>query len=79
MTDLLNLRDGVGLRARLDRNAGQRAAKLPPVRRRGAVSEDDERVVKLVAFGWPDPSGMVPYSAKKCLDELRRYECGDDA
>lgn len=33
--------------------------------------EPDERVVMLVAVGYPDPEGMVPYSAKKTLDGLR--------
>lgn len=35
--------------------------------------EDDERVIMLIATGWPDPEGLVPYSAKRPLDELRRY------
>jgi nitroreductase len=33
----------------------------------------EERVVMLVAFGYPDPEGMVPYSAKVPLDILRRF------
>lgn len=33
----------------------------------------DERPIMLVAFGHPDPEGMIPYSAKKGLDELRSY------
>ncbi|MDQ8699857.1 nitroreductase family protein [Hyphomicrobium sp. LHD-15] len=33
----------------------------------------DERVIMLIAFGWPDPSGQVPYSAKRGRDELRTY------
>jgi nitroreductase len=33
----------------------------------------DERPVMLISFGYPDPSGSVPYSQKKSLDELRRY------
>lgn len=33
--------------------------------------EPDERVVMLVAVGYPDPEGMVPYSAKKTLNGLR--------
>ena len=32
-----------------------------------------ERPIMLIAFGYPDPEGMVPYSQKKPLDELRRY------
>lgn len=35
--------------------------------------EPDERVVMCVAYGWPDPDGMVPYSAKRPLDQLRSY------
>lgn len=47
-------------------------------RMRAAIGlEDDERVIMLVAFGWPDPDGMVPYSAKKGLAELRQYEDRD--
>ncbi len=33
----------------------------------------DERPVMLVALGYPDPEGMVPYSAKKPLSLLRSY------
>lgn len=33
----------------------------------------DERVIMLIAFGWPDPDGQVPYSAKRGRDELRTY------
>ena len=33
----------------------------------------DERVVMLLAIGYPDPSGMVAYSAKKGLEELRQF------
>ena len=35
--------------------------------------EPDERVVMLVAFGYPDPTGMVPFSAKTPLDVIRRF------
>ena len=35
--------------------------------------EPDERVVMLIAMGWPDPDGMVPFSAKRGLDELRKF------
>ena len=35
--------------------------------------EPDERIVVLVAFGYPDPEGMVPYSAKRELDVFRTY------
>ncbi|MBI1178622.1 nitroreductase [bacterium] len=33
----------------------------------------DERPIMLVALGYPDPAGMVPYSAKKPLALLRSY------
>jgi nitroreductase len=33
----------------------------------------DERVVMCMSAGYPDPEGMVPYSQKKHLDELRQY------
>jgi len=33
----------------------------------------DERVIMLIALGWPSPSGMVPRSIKKGLDEMRSY------
>ena len=32
-----------------------------------------ERPVMLIALGYPDPSGMVPRSQKKHIDDLRRY------
>ena len=35
--------------------------------------EPDERVIMLVAIGYPDPEERVPYSAKKMLHTLRRY------
>ena len=35
--------------------------------------EPDERVVMLVSYGYPDPDGLVPFSQKKSLDELRGY------
>lgn len=35
--------------------------------------EPDERVIMLIAFGWPDPDGEVPYSSKRDLKQLRRY------
>lgn len=35
--------------------------------------EPDERVIMLIALGWPDPDGLVPYSAKRPLEELRQY------
>jgi nitroreductase len=35
--------------------------------------EDDERVIMLIAYGWPDASAAVPFSAKRDLDELREY------
>ena len=33
----------------------------------------DERVIMLIAVGYPDPDAMVAYSQKKPLDEIRRY------
>ncbi len=33
----------------------------------------DERVVMCISVGYPDPAGMVPFSQKKPMDELRRY------
>ena len=33
----------------------------------------DERVIMLMAIGYPDKSAMVPYSQKKPLDDLRSY------
>lgn len=33
----------------------------------------DERVIMLVALGWPDPEGMVPYSSKRDLERIRSY------
>jgi nitroreductase len=35
--------------------------------------EPDERPVMFIAVGYPDPEGAVPYSAKKSLRQLRRY------
>ena len=32
-----------------------------------------ERPIMLIAVGYPDPSGLVPRSQKKPLDQLRRY------
>lgn len=32
-----------------------------------------ERVLMLVAYGYADPTGTVPYSAKRELDRVRRY------
>lgn len=33
----------------------------------------DERVIMLIAIGYPDPHGMVPYSQKRPLDSVRTY------
>ena len=33
-----------------------------------------ERPVSLIALGFPDPTGMVPRSQKKSLDDIRRYQ-----
>lgn len=35
--------------------------------------EPDQRVVMLIAVGYPDPEAMVPASGKKTLDTLRSY------
>ena len=32
-----------------------------------------DRVVMLIAVGYPDPDGVIPYSQKKSLDTLRSY------
>ena len=33
----------------------------------------DDRVVMLIAIGYADPEGLIPFSEKKPLDLLRRY------
>ena len=33
----------------------------------------DERVIMLIAIGYPDPQGLVAYSEKKSLAVIRRY------
>lgn len=35
--------------------------------------EPDERVVMLISVGYADPEGMIPYSQKKPLEQIRRY------
>jgi len=35
--------------------------------------EDDERIVVLLAIGYADPEGLIPYSQKKPLARLRSY------
>ncbi|MBD2038532.1 nitroreductase family protein [Leptolyngbya sp. FACHB-321] len=35
--------------------------------------EFDERPIMLISVGYPDPDGMVAYSHKKSLEQLRRY------
>lgn len=35
--------------------------------------EPDERPVMCIAIGYPDPEGLVAYSQKKPLDQMRRY------
>jgi nitroreductase len=35
--------------------------------------EPDERVIMLIAVGYPDPQALVPASGKKALDVIRRY------
>lgn len=41
--------------------------------RRAIGLADDEQVVMLIALGYPDPDGLVPYSQKRSPDELRSY------
>ncbi|MEA5557815.1 nitroreductase family protein [Nodularia spumigena] len=35
--------------------------------------QPDERVIMLISLGYPDSDGMVPFSQKKSLSEIRRY------
>ena len=35
--------------------------------------DHDERPVMLISVGFPDPAGMVPYSQKKSLEDIRKY------
>jgi len=35
--------------------------------------DSDEVVIMMISVGFPDPDGMVPYSQKKSLDKIRRY------
>ena len=35
--------------------------------------ELDEKVIMLISFGYPHPDGKVPFSQKKSLAEIRRY------
>jgi nitroreductase len=35
--------------------------------------EPDERVIMLIAYGWPDPTGMVPFSSKREHQQIRQY------
>ena len=34
---------------------------------------NDERVVMLIAFGWPDPEGHVAFSTKRAVNDMRAY------
>lgn len=36
--------------------------------------EPDERVIMLISVGYPDPEGLVPYSQKKPLAQIRKYK-----
>ena len=38
--------------------------------------EKDDRVIVMVSFGWPAEGAMVPYSAKRDLGDIRRYNPG---
>lgn len=35
--------------------------------------DTDERPIMLISVGFPDADGMVPYSQKKTLDQIRKY------
>ncbi len=35
--------------------------------------DQHEKVIMLIGYGWPDPEGLVPYSAKAELNDIRRY------
>ncbi|MBD2109836.1 nitroreductase family protein [Nodosilinea sp. FACHB-13] len=35
--------------------------------------EPDERPIMLISLGYPDPSGMIAYSQKKNLEQIRKY------
>ncbi|SUE94955.1 Uncharacterised protein [Mycolicibacterium tokaiense] len=35
--------------------------------------EPDERVIMLIAVGYADPEGLIPYSQKLALDRVRSY------
>ncbi|MEW9853603.1 nitroreductase family protein [Novosphingobium sp. M1R2S20] len=35
--------------------------------------EEDERVVMLISFGWPDPTGMVPFSSKRSVADMATF------
>jgi hypothetical protein len=41
--------------------------------RKTLALESSDRVVMLIAVGYQDPTGMVPYSQKKELDSIRSY------
>jgi nitroreductase len=38
--------------------------------------EADERPIMCIALGYPDPTGLVAYSQKKLLSQLRQYNLG---
>jgi len=33
----------------------------------------DERVIMLISYGWPGPTGLVPFSSKREHDQLRQF------
>ncbi|WP_312911788.1 nitroreductase family protein [Natronosalvus caseinilyticus] len=39
--------------------------------------ENDEIVIMLMAIGYPDPDGLIPYSEKKRLEDIRSYNVGN--
>lgn len=38
--------------------------------REAVPMDEDERVVMLIAFGWPDPAGKVPFSSKRSVTDM---------
>jgi nitroreductase len=35
--------------------------------------EAHERVIMLIAYGYPDPESLVPFSAKRAISDARQY------
>ena len=36
--------------------------------------DEDDRVIMCLSIGYPDPDGLIPFSQKKDLDEVRTYD-----